>query len=355
MEPFTLRLPLVLLACLALFAPPAMAQAPASPLGVRVVVVTAFELGEDTGDRPGEFQAWAKVLPERLPFPAGVLNLRYDPATHVLAISTGEGTGHAAASIMALGMDPRFDLTHAYWLVAAIAGVNPNTGSAGSAAWIGNVIDSDFGYAIDPREAPVGWATGLLPYHRTQPYQQPLPDASDNLFPLNLPLRDWAYDLTRDVALPDSQALQELRATYTGFPEAQKPPHVLTGDEVSGQSFWIGAMMNAHAEAWTRYWTGGKGRFVMTAMEDTGVARALAMLGKAGRAAPERLLVLRTASDYSAPPKGQSAHELMLSEMGHFPAYTASLDAAWLVGSKVVFELAGHWDRYRDHMPGAQP
>ena len=36
-----------------------------SPIPVRVVVVTTFELGNDTGDKPGEFQAWA----ERLPLP----------------------------------------------------------------------------------------------------------------------------------------------------------------------------------------------------------------------------------------------------------------------------------------------
>jgi purine nucleoside permease len=334
---------------------PVIAKPAARPIEVRVVVVTAFEIGQDTGDIPGEFQAWATVLPEKIAFPAGVRNLRYDPKTHVLAISTGEGTGHAAASIMALGMDPRFDLTHAYWLVAAIAGVNPNTGSAGSAAWIGDVIDTDFNYAIDPRETPAGWTTGTLPYHRLEPFKLPLPDTSDNLFPLNKPLRDWAYGLTRDVALPDTKALQDLRATYTATPEAQKPPHVLTGEEVSGQSFWVGAMLNAHAEAWTRYWTGDKGVFVMSAMEDTGVARSLDMLGKAGKVAPGRLLVLRTASDYTAPPPGQTAHELMLSEMGKFPAFRASLDAAWLVGGKVVFELANHWDRYKAHVPGTQP
>lgn len=352
MEPVALRAFLLLCALVACVSQ-AHARPASTPMQVRVVVVTAFEVGQDTGDQPGEFQAWAKVLPQRIAFPAGLRNLRYDPATHVLAISTGEGTGRAAASIMALGMDSRFDLTHAYWVVAAIAGVNPNAASAGSAAWIGHVIDSDFGYGIDPREAPAGWATGTLPYHRTQPYQMPVPDSDNNLFPLNLPLRDWAYGLTRDVALADSPALQDLRKPYAGFPQAQTPPHVITGDEVTGQTFWMGTMLNAHAEAWTRYWTGGTGRFVMTGMEDSGVARSLAMLGKAGKVAPDRLLVLRTASNYSAPPPGQSAHELMLFQMGHLPSFDASLDAAWRVGSKVVFELANHWDRYRTQTPGA--
>ena len=30
-----------------------------------------------------------------------------------MAILTGQGTAHAAATIMALGLDPRFDFSHA--------------------------------------------------------------------------------------------------------------------------------------------------------------------------------------------------------------------------------------------------
>ena len=48
-----------------------------------------------------------------------------------LAIVTGQGTAHAAATIMALGLDPRFDFSHAYWLIAGIAGASPDAGFAG--------------------------------------------------------------------------------------------------------------------------------------------------------------------------------------------------------------------------------
>ena len=324
-----------------------------APLEVRVVVVTAFEIGADTGDAPGEFQAWASVLPQKIPFPAGVRDLRYDPATHVLAISTGEGTGHAAASIMALGSDPRFDLTHAYWLVAAIAGVNPDTASAGSAAWIGAIVDTDFSYLIDPREVPANWPTGFVPMGRSTPYEKPLPaDSSDNLFPLNTGLRDWAYRLTRDIPLPDTLILQKERAHYSGYPLAQTPPKVLIGDEATGQAFWLGARMNRHTERWVSYWTGGKGRFVMSAMEDSGIARSLGMLGKMGKAAPDRLMVLRTASDYTLPPPGMSAARLLARENTALPELKASLDAAYQVGSRVVGEIAGHWDLYAEQVPG---
>jgi purine nucleoside permease len=103
---------------------------------VRVVVVTMFERGADTGDQPGEFQYWVEreKMDQVLSFPHGYRALRMNQ-DGVLGMVTGVGTARAAASVMALGMDPRFDLTKAYWLVAGIAGIDPADGSIGSAVW----------------------------------------------------------------------------------------------------------------------------------------------------------------------------------------------------------------------------
>jgi purine nucleoside permease len=344
---------LAVLACL--FACLVSAPAFAAPLEVRVVVVTAFEIGEDTGDMAGEFQAWAQVMPEKMPFKAGFRDLRYDPAKKTLLVSTSMGTSRAAISTMALGLDPRFDLSKAYWLVAAIAGVNPNHGSVGSAAWIGAVIDTDFGYAIDPRETPKGWTTGQIPFDRKAPYQTPAPAMPNyNLFPLNTSLRDWAFDLTRGAAIADNDALKALRAPYAGLPKAQTPPMVLKGDEVSGQAFWHGAILNQHFETWSNYWTGGQDGFVMTGMEDTGVIAALDALGRAGRVDPRRVMVLRTASNYTTPPPGGDAAANLLNEHTGVPALQSSLDAAFKVGGVVVDELSGNWARYAAKIPGSK-
>ena len=333
-------------------AAPARAADVAAPYEIRMVLVTAFEIGADTGDRAGEYQAWAAVMPEVLPFPAGFRHLRYDPAKHALLLSTGIGTNRAAASVMALGLDPRFDLRRAYWLVAAIAGVNPDEASVGSAAWIGNVVDTDYGYAVDPREAPADWPTGMFPRGRTRPYETPRAEPEYNLFPLDLRLRDWAFHLTRDIALPDTDVLRRIRAPYAAYPAALRPPAVIAGDEATGQTFWHGALLNAHVERWVRYWTGGQGRFVMTAMEDSGVLGALAMLGRMDRADPARALVLRTGSNFSVQPPGTGAAASLVAESSGLSALQPALDAAFRVGSRVVDEITGHWDRYRDTVPG---
>jgi len=331
----------------------ATAEAVPAVLPVRVVVVTAAETGEDTGDRPGESQAWAETMSQQLPFPAGVRPLRYDPARQVLLITTGVGTNRAATSTMALGLDPRFDLRQAYWLVAAVAGVNPEEASAGSAAWIGTVVDTDFAFAVDPREAPKDWPIGTLALGAKAPYKDRPEDTSSNVFQLNTGLRDWAYSLTRDIKLADSEALRNLRAPYASFPKAVTPPSVLVGDEATGQTFWHGALLNTHAAAWTRYWTDGRGRFVMTAMEDSGTLGALAALGRIGKVDPNRTLILRTGANYSMPAPGVGAAESLIQESTSYSAYQPSLDAAFTVGGKVVDELIRNWDRYRDEIPTA--
>ena len=85
-----------------------------------------FERGDDTGDQPGEFQYWVEreALDQVVRFPQGWRDLRMNK-NGVLGLCTGIGTTKAAASVMALGLDPRFDLRRAYWVVAGIAGIDP--------------------------------------------------------------------------------------------------------------------------------------------------------------------------------------------------------------------------------------
>src|SRR5579871_5601309 len=104
----------------------AQATTAAKPIPVKVVVLTMFERGEDTGDVPGEFQLWVERehLDQIIPLETGYHHLRMNK-DRVLGMVTGVGTAKAAASVMALGLDPRFDLSKAYWIVAGIGGGDP--------------------------------------------------------------------------------------------------------------------------------------------------------------------------------------------------------------------------------------
>jgi purine nucleoside permease len=326
------------------------------PIPIKVVVITMFERGADTGDQPGELQYWVERnhLDRIIRFPQGYHDLRMNP-DGVLAILTGVGTAKSAAAIMALGMDPRFDLTKAYWLVAGIAGINPERGSLGSAAWAEWVVDGDLAREIDAREIPTDWKTGYLPLRGSVPYQQPRDSSEGEVYHLDPGLVEWAFHLTEHVPLGDSEAMQTIRSQYASA-NARRPPFVLKGDTLSSGTFWHGTLLNQWAIDWVQYHTGGRGDFVTTAMEDTGTLQSLTFLAKSGRIDLNRVLVLRTASNFDLPPPGVTAAEnLARTEIGKYSAYLPSLEAAWRVGNAVVEQLVGNWNKYREITPAGKP
>lgn len=344
-----------LAAAIVLRATPVAAQ-PVSPIPVKVVVVAMFEIGADTGDRAGELQLWVerKKLDRVLPFPQGFHDLRMND-DGVLALLTGVGTARAAASVMALGLDPRFDLSKAYWLIAGIGGVDPADASLGSAAWAEWVVDGDLAHEIDAREIPADWTTGFVPLRKSRPFEGPkIQGDTAEVFRLDPPLVDWAFQLTRDVPLPDTDAMREERRTYRED-TARRPPFVLKGDTRSGGTFFIGRLFTQWANEWVKYHSLGEGEFVTTAMEDTGTLQSLTWLGRTGRVDARRVLVLRAGSDFTIPPPGVSAAE-MLGRMSNrrYPALDAAIESAYRVGVVVVDRLLANWERYRDTLPGRQ-
>lgn len=321
---------------------------------IKVVVVTMFERGEDTGDAPGEFQLWVEreKLNTVLPFAQGNRPLRTD-GKGLIAMVTGVGTAKAAAGVMALGMDPRFDLSKAYWLVAGIAGIDPADASLGSAAWATYVVDGDLAHEIDAREIPAGWKTGFVPLRKAVPYEMPVREPNEGeMYKLNEPLVDWAYRLTKGLDLGDTPALKERRALMTGMPNAQRPPFVLKGDTLQSSTFWHGKLLNEWANDWVSYHTSGVGNYVTTAMEDTGTLQSLSLLAKAGKVDLARVLILRTASNFdSQRPQISAAESLAENKAGGYAGFIPAVESAWKVGSTVVHELIGNWKTYRTSLP----
>ena len=323
----------------------------------KVVIVTMFEPGQDTGDAPGEFQFWVEreKLDRVIPLPAAYHDVRANVDASVIGIVTGVGNTNAAASIMALGVDPRFDLTRSYWLVAGIAGIDPADASIGSAVWAHFVVDGDLAHEIDAREIPVSWPTGYVPLRRWVPYEQPLLPAAeraDSCFELDAGLVNWAYQLTRDTVLTDNEQMKKRRATYTDTPAAQQPPRVLIGDTLSSSTYLHGRLLNRWANDWVSYQTAGRGNYVTTAMEDTCTLRALTNLTRAGRTDVRRTLVLRTASNYDMQWPGATAAESLGGEkLGLYTAYLPALEAAHAVGSRVVHALVDGWTGFETVIP----
>ena len=172
------------------------------------------------------------------------------------------------------------------------------------------------------------------------------------MYALNGNLATWAFNLTRNLALPDSDLLKEVRSHFDGA-AAQNPPTVVLGDTISSSTFWHGKLSDAWAAEWMRYFTGEKGQFATTAMEDTGTLQSLRGLANAGRVDWNRILVLRTVSNFDQQPRGMSAAEsLSHQRIGSYSAYLPALESAYTVGHCVVNEILTHWPKYAPGVAG---
>lgn len=316
----------------------------AKPIPVKVVIIAMFEVGNDTGDAPGELQYWVERdhLDRVYPMPDAYHSVRMNDQGE-MAILTGAGTAHAAATVMAVGLDPRFDFTRAYWIVAGIAGGNPNRISLGSAAWARYVVDGDLAYEIDSREVPKDWPTGYIPLRKTRPFEPPATPPDGQAYELDASLTQWAFDTSSNTPLSDSQVLKAERASFDGA-AAQRPPFIAIGDTISSSTFWHGKLNDAWANEWVSYFTDGKGQFTTTGMEDTGTLQSLKFLASAGRVDWHRILVLRTVSNYDQQPRGMTAVESLAHQrIGTYSAYLPSLEAAYRVGHAVADALLHQW------------
>lgn len=322
-------------------------SAHAAPWPVRAVIVTTFEVGHDTGDAPGEAQFWIERLhlTEKLDFPGGTHPILASPDHRIVLIETGMSLINAGISTMALGLDPRFDLKQAYWLVAGIGGIDPAAGAIGSAVWVQHTIN-DTAQEIDLREAPKGWAYARYVSDTHGPgtlegAEHDLgPDGPYPLvFTLNPDLTQFAWRHSRDKAVAASDDMKRFGVRYGGA--AAQPPSVLLGDSFASDIYWHGAIQTHYAEDWVKLLTHGAGRFMISDMEDSAVAEALWRLNRMGRASFDRLMILRTASNYTVQPPGETAIQSVLAPYpgGGKPAF----EAAFRAGNAVLDALLATW------------
>lgn len=318
---------------------------------IKVVVVSMFEIGEDTGDVPGEFQFWIERNEVTKMEASTGWRDYYLRDDGLLIMCTGGGVTNAATSVTALALDERFDLSKAYWLVAGIAGVDPEDAPLGSAAWAKWIVDADLAKEIDAREIPEDWPYGYIALGAKEP------NTLENgwqvevvKFKLNEGLVDWAYDLTKDYPLTENDEVKEFSEIYAGYPNAIKTPFVMIGGSLSSSTYWHGFALNDWANDWQALHTDGESNFVMSNMEDSGTATGLERVAKTGKVDFERLLVLRTASNFSTPPKGK---DVAWSLNAPYPAQgRPALEAAYSLTKIVAEELIKGWNTYADNLPG---
>jgi purine nucleoside permease len=259
----------------------------------------------------------------------------------------------------ALISDPRFDVSHTYWIVAGIAGVDPAAATVGSAAWARWVVDGDPVFEMDDREIPKDWPYGIYALGTKRPDVKPdasgvhsvglQQGSSGMVWKLDAGLVGWAYGLTKGVTLADNPALVKARGAYAAQGGVQAAPSVMLGDTLATVRFWHGAKRTQWARNWVKTWTDGDGHFVMSACEDQGILDVLTLYGADHKVDPARVLVLRGGSNFTEEPAGHSQVLDDFTPGGALAAY----ESVYRTATPVVRALVSGWATYRDHLPVA--
>jgi purine nucleoside permease len=268
-------------------------------------------------------------------------------ASGICVMTTGMGHANAAASTMALALSPQFDLSRAYFVVTGIAGIDPNVGTLGAAAWARYLVDFGLQQEFDAREAPAGWDTGYVGIGAADPATKPQLDYGTEVFQLDEALLQRALALSRAAKLEDNDSAAAYRKQYPQA-AAQAAPSVLQCDTLAGDTWWHGARLGERASNWTRLLTGGKGTYCTTQQEDNATYEALRRGAAAGRLDLRRVAVLRTGANFDRPHPGQTAQESLNAQSGGFPIATANLyRAAW----PLVSDIVARWPQWRVGAP----
>ncbi|MEI9986332.1 MAG: hypothetical protein WDN69_26075 [Aliidongia sp.] len=124
---------------------PSMAADPArTPLKVKVFVAAMFEIGQNTGDRAGEFQHWyERYWANSAPIPIkGALNPVYCNKDGVCGAVLGMGKVASSSSMQAILLNPQLDFSQSYYILSGVGGTPPARGTIGEVVWATWLVDT---------------------------------------------------------------------------------------------------------------------------------------------------------------------------------------------------------------------
>ena len=244
-----------------------------APIPVKVLILPHFEVGEMSGDFPGEAQYYyeeylqdgdeydIRGLPE-----GTKLYLKDGVALCV----TGQEKVSATLATSAILSDDRFDFSDAYVLATGCAGAARDYGVFGDVYVISAAADFDLGHQADTREQSDDRA---VTWYHDEDYD----DIAVAL--LDQKLVDAVFEFVKDTPLETTEAaVGQLAESFPGEEWATRQPQVLKGTSITGDNYWKGAYDHQNALLITKTY-GCPDPYAAAEMEDIAVCRALGSFG----------------------------------------------------------------------------
>lgn len=320
----------------------ASAQAVYTP---KVFVISLFELERDpwlesTLDLTTNF-----TLPGLSPIYPTV---HCDSAYEVCQVTLGEGEINAAASLTALTLNPLFDFTKTYWLQAGIAGGEPQFVTTGSVTFAKYAVQVALEYQIDYKDyinTNPDWPVGYFPYGTDSPYEYPGNVYGTEVFELNEKLRDRAVELASQADLNNgTEANAEFRKLYDAGTAATGLPAVVSCDSLTSDTYFTGNTLGDYFSQLASVMTNGSAQYCSTAQEDNASLEVLVRMSKAGLVDYERVVVMRTISDFARPPPSLANDTVSFFTDSDQGGIGASLSNLVIAGLPLVEDIINNWD-----------
>ncbi|OOF92865.1 hypothetical protein ASPCADRAFT_399127 [Aspergillus carbonarius ITEM 5010] len=264
----------------------------------------------------------------------------------ICQLVTGESEINAAITVSSIIFNSLFDLTHTYFFIAGIAGVNPEETTICSVNFARYAVQVALQYEIDIREMPANSTTGYFPQGSYYPWQYPGNVYGTEVFEVNDNLRKLAVAFARNATLADSDDAKAYRANYATadgiYAAGAAAPSVVECDVATSDVYYSGNILGQTFSNYTSLLTNGTGNYCSSAQEDNASLEALVRASKFNLTDFSRIIVMRTASDFDRPYPGESAREnLLYATTG---AYEPSVQNIYNAGVKVVEGIINNWN-----------
>lgn len=299
------------------------AQTGNSKIPVRILILPKFEVGEMSGDFPGEAQYFYEEYlaggeKYEINGLSGTDDLYYKDG--IALCLAGQGKVAAALSTSAVLSDERFDFSKAYILSVGCGGSAIGYGILGDVYVISAAVDYDLGHSADPRD--MSEKTDTTWFHDK--------DFDDTaVIRLDENLTDRVFEQVKNIKPETTEKSESFLARE--FPDeawANRPPQVMRGTSVTSDNFWKGIHDHQNALLVTKTYS-CQDPFAVTEMEDVAVgqaARSFDML--------DRLIILRVSVNMDVFPSG------VTPEMLWGPKADDSLASGESIESIDIFETA---------------
>jgi purine nucleoside permease len=244
-----------------------------APLPVKVLILPKFEVGELSGDFPGEAQLfYENYFTDSEAFEiAGTVDgskLYYKDGLAMYVL--GEGKVNSAASLTSILLDSRLDFSNACFMTVGCGGGAYERSVIGDIVLITGVADFDAGHRVDIRELKDDRENGWFKEDDFDQFSHVV---------LNQGLADELYSLIKDIRPQLPSAAKEYMANnFDNAAWAVRDPMVLKGSSVTSDCYWKGQYLSREATVIAESY-GLPDPFMITEMEDIAIGVVLDRAG----------------------------------------------------------------------------